>query len=143
MQPETDPLSVAQRMKERIAKIKADPGRALFSEFKGTSPGGVAVSVDLLGRLKRLELQPGTLFEGGEPWLMAEIMTAYTAAVTAANYLEFDTAELARELNDAPALKARIEADTRQRQQPHRPPGASRTGDEFFEQDSFMRRGNE
>jgi hypothetical protein len=143
VQPENDPLSVAQRMKERIAKIKEDPGRALFSEFKGTSPGGVTVSVDLLGRLKRIELSPGTLYEGGEPWLMTDIMTAYTAAVTAANYLEFDTAELARELDGAPALKARIEADTRQREQPRRPRGASLTGDEFFEQDSFMRRGTE
>jgi hypothetical protein len=101
------------------------------------------VSVDLLGRLKRLELRPGTLFEGGEPWLMTEIMATYTAAVTAANYLEFDTAELARELDTAPALKARIEADTRQREQPRRPRGASLTGDEFFEQDSLMRRADE
>ncbi|HET9142705.1 YbaB/EbfC family DNA-binding protein [Actinophytocola sp.] len=143
MQPETDPLSIAQRMKDRIAKIKEDPGRALFSDFTGTSRGGVSVSVDLLGRLKRVDLRPGTLYEGGELWLISEIMAAYTAAVTAANYLEFDTAQLARELDEAPALKARIEADTRQREQPRRPAATRPTDDEYFDQGSIMRRARE
>ncbi len=140
MQPENDPLSVAQRMKERIAKIKEDPGRALFSDFKGTSPGGVTVSVDLLGRLKRVELRPGMLYEGAEPWLINEIMAGYAAAVQAANYLEFDTAEFARELNDAPALKAKLEADAHQHDEPRRQAAARPNDDEYFDQGSYMRR---
>ena len=152
MHPENDPLSVAQRMKERIAKIKEDPGRALFSDFKATSLGGVTVSVDLLGRLKRVQLRPGMLYEGAEPWLIEEIMSAYAAAVKAANYLEFDTAEFARELNEAHELKPRLEAAfgpepglegrSSRREQP-RPRAARRDEDEFFEQESFMRRANE
>lgn len=149
MHPEDDPLSVAQRMKERIAKIKEDPGRALFSDFKATSPGGVTVSVDLLGRLKRIQLRHGMLYEGAEPWLVHEIMSAYAAAVKAANYLEFDSAEFARELNEAPELKAMLEATSgpeprdrsRRQAQPRRRTAPDR--DEFFEQDSIMRRGNE
>lgn len=62
--------------------------------------------------------------------------------IAAANYLEFDTAEFARELNEAPALKAKLEADTRQRDE-SRQQTAPRAGDEFFEQDSFMRRADE
>ena len=146
MQPENDALSVAQRMKERIAKIKEDPGRALFSDFKGTSLGGVTVSVDLLGRLKRVELRPGILYEGAEPWLIEEIMSAYGSAVKAANYLDFDTAEFARELNEAPELKARIEGGLENTSPPPaqpRRPAAPRDEDEFFEQDSFMRRADE
>lgn len=140
MQTEHDALSVAQRMRERIAKIKEDPGRALFSDFKGTSHGGVTVSVDLLGRLKRIELLPGTLYENGEPWLMTEIMDAYQKAVTAANYLEFDSAELARELNEAPALKAKIEHDTRDREEQRpQPRGQAADDDEYFG-GSFMQR---
>ena len=134
--PENDPLSVAQRMKERIAKIKEDPGRALFSDFKATSVGGVTVSVDLLGRLKRVQLRPGMLYEGAEPWLIEEIMSAYGAAVTAANYLEFDSAEFARELDEAPGLKARLEATSSSADR------SSRDRDEFFEQETFLRRGN-
>lgn len=142
MQTEHDALSVAQRMRERIAKIKEDPGRALFSDFKGTSCGGVTVSVDLLGRLKRIELLPGTLYENGEPWLMTEIMDAYHQAVTAANYLEFDSAELARELNEAPALKAKIERDTREREEQNPRSGVAASDDDEYFGASFMQRGD-
>lgn len=66
----------AEAMKERITQIKSDPEKALFSDFKGTTPSGaVTVWVDLLGRFKRITFKPGILHEGGEPWLTNEILT--------------------------------------------------------------------
>lgn len=140
MQPETDPLSVAQRMRDRIAKIRDDPARAFFSDFKATSAGGITVSVDLLGRLKRVELRPGTLYEGGEPWLVNEIMSAYQAAVQAANYLEFDQAQFAKELNEVPALKAKLETEATQRDTTARQTRARRDNDDDFGQGGILRR---
>jgi hypothetical protein len=140
VQPENGPLSVVQRMRERIAKIKEDPGRALFSDFKGTSPGGITVSVDLLGRLKRVELRPGTLYEGGELWLINEIMAAYQAAVQAANYLEFDQAQFAKELNEIPALKATLEGEATQRDTARRQATARRNDDDDFGREGILRR---
>jgi hypothetical protein len=46
----------AEIMKARLDKIRADPERALFSDYKGLSPSGaVTVRVDLLGRLQRFD----------------------------------------------------------------------------------------
>jgi DNA-binding protein YbaB len=109
-EPANDPTETAEQLKGRLGKIKENPELALFSEFKGTSRGGgVTVSVDMLGRFKRVHLAPGVLYEGGEQWLTNEIATAAKAAQKAATVLDFDVAELAAELNDAPALKGRVE----------------------------------
>lgn len=150
MSQENDPLAAAYRMKERIAKIKEDPGRALFSDFTGRSPGGVTASVDLLGRLKRIEIRPGALYEGAEPWLIEEIMAAYREAVRAANYLDFDTAELARELDQAPALQERLrqdglrqdgpQQDRQERREPERVRPARTDDDDDVDQGGFLQR---
>ncbi|MBB4684046.1 YbaB/EbfC family nucleoid-associated protein [Amycolatopsis jiangsuensis] len=132
-EPENEPTETAEQMKSRLGKIKENPELALFSEFKGTSRGGgVTVSVDLLGRFKRIHLAPGVLYEGGEQWLTDEIAVATTAAQKSATALDFDVAELAAELNDAPALKARVEdiAEERQAGQARRPP---QNDDDWFD----------
>ncbi|MEQ0564892.1 YbaB/EbfC family nucleoid-associated protein [Amycolatopsis sp. NEAU-NG30] len=109
-EPENDPAQTAEQLKSKLGKIKENPELALFSEFKGTSRGGgVTVSVDMLGRFKRIHLAPGVLYEGGEQWLTDEIASAAKSAQQAATVLDFDVAELAAELNNAPALKGRVE----------------------------------
>jgi DNA-binding protein YbaB len=111
-----DPTEVAEMMKSRLGKIKENPELALFSEFKGVSPSGsVTVSVDLLGRLKRVHISPGTLYEGAEQWLTDEIAGAYRSAQKAANFLDFDAAEFAAELENTPALKAQVEHNIAER----------------------------
>jgi len=109
-EPDVDPTRTVEQMKSRLGKIKENPELALFSEFKGVSRGGgVTVSVDMLGRFKRVHLAPGVLYEGGEDWLTEEIATAAKAAQNAAVLLDFDTAEFARELENTPTLKGRVE----------------------------------
>lgn len=134
--PDPEGFEAAELMKSRLAKIKENPELALFSEFKGVSRGGaVTVSVDLLGRFKRVHIAPGTLYEGAEPWLIDEIADAYKAAQKAANFLNFDVAELAAELENTPTLKRGIESKIAEREpvtererQRRRPPD----DDEFF-----------
>lgn len=104
-----DPSENAQLMRDRLGKIKENPELALFSEFKGTSrTGAVTVSVDMLGRLKRVHIAPNSLYEGAEPWLMQEISAAAEAARKAATFLDFDAAELAKDLEQAPTVRQRV-----------------------------------
>ena len=125
-----DPQEMVVQAQQRFAKIRRDPEQALFSHFKGVSPSGsVTVWVDLMGKLTRLQLAPNTLYEGAESRLAEEIMAAYGAAKRAADILDFSMADLIRELDDALALKQRVQAtrDT--------PPGDTRESgdDEWFE----------
>jgi DNA-binding protein YbaB len=137
--PERDYASEAEVMKARLEKIKSDPERALFSDFKGiSSSGAVTVRVDLLGRLKRVEFNRGTLYEGGEPWLMEEIMAAYRQAVQAANFLNFDLADLAKELDQAPALKARMDNAENERTR-GRAAVDDRDDDTYYDKGGFLR----
>lgn len=139
MDPRRDYVGEAETMKERIAHIKSDPERALFSDFKGTAPSGAAtVWVDLLGRLKRITFKPGILYEGGEPWLINEIMVAYQEAAKAANFLDFNLAEFARELNEAPALKQRMENEENERRR-QREQSAKQDDDTYYEEGHFLR----
>jgi DNA-binding protein YbaB len=104
-----DPYENAQLMKDRLGKIKENPELALFSEFKGTSrTGAVTVSVDMLGRLKRVHIEPNSLYEGAEPWLIQEIAAAAEAARKAATLLDFDAAELAEELEQTPTVRQKV-----------------------------------
>lgn len=115
--PQSDDIDTAELMKSRIGKIKDNPELALFSEFKGVSRGGaVTVSVDLLGRLKRVHIAPNTLYEGAEQWLSEEIASAGKAARKAANFLDFDVAEFAAELENTPELKGRVQQKVAERQ---------------------------
>ncbi|SFQ22403.1 Conserved DNA-binding protein YbaB [Amycolatopsis arida] len=103
----TSPEQV-EALKARLHKIKENPRQALFSEFRGTSrSGAVTVWVDLLGRQKRVHIAPNTVREGDEQWLTEEINSAYESAREAATFLDFDVAELARELRDAAAVAQR------------------------------------
>ncbi len=132
-----DPYENAQVLKDRLGKIKENPELALFSEFNGTSrTGAVTVSVDLLGRLKRVHIEPNSLYEGAEPWLMGEIAAAADAARKAATFLDFDAAELARDLEQAPTVRQRVAdkleeqvADTDAKREPRDSPD----DDEFFQ----------
>jgi DNA-binding protein YbaB len=133
--PQHDYTEAAEVMKDRLEKIRSDPERALFSDFKGHSPHGtVTARVDLLGRLKRVEFQPHTLSEGGEQQLMDDIMAAYQQAVQAANFLNFDLAELAQELDTTPALKARMAAKPAAR-----PQANDRDDDTYYNEGGFLR----
>ncbi|WP_158896153.1 YbaB/EbfC family nucleoid-associated protein [Amycolatopsis anabasis] len=111
-----DDVETAELMKSRLGKIKDNPELALFSEFKGSSrSGAVTASVDLLGRLKRIHIAPGTLHEGAEQWLTDEISSACKAAQQAANFLDFDVAEFAAELENTPALKRKVDQNIAER----------------------------
>lgn len=117
-----DPHEMVARAQERFAKIRRDPEKALFSEYKGVSPSGVAtVWVDMMGKLVRLQLAPRSFYKGDESWLAKEIMTAHEAAKQAAEVLDFDMADLVREVDDAIHLKQRIDASDNSR------PGQTRT----------------
>ncbi len=139
MDPQRDYVAEAETMKERITRIKSDPERALFSDFKGTTPSGaVTVWVDLLGRFKRIAFKPGILHEGGEPWLTNEIMMAYQEAARAANFLDFNLADFARELDEAPALKQRMDnAENERRRQ--REQSVQQDEDTYYEEARFLR----
>jgi hypothetical protein len=105
-----EPHEMAMRAQERFAKIRRDPEKALFSEYKGVSPSGVAtVWVDLMGKLLRLHLAPNRLYEGAESWLTREIMAAHEAAKQAAEVLDFNMADLVREVDDTIHLKQRMD----------------------------------
>lgn len=137
--PQHDYAAETEKMKERITQIKSDPERALFSDFKGTAPSGAVTAwVDLLGRLKRITFKPGVLYEGGEPWLTNEIMLAYQDAAKAANFLDFNLAEFARELNEAPALKQRMDNEENERSR-QRGQSAQQDDDTYYEETRFLR----
>lgn len=135
-----DPQEMVAQAQERFAKIRRDPEKALFSQYKGVSPSGaVTVWVDMMGKLVRVHIAPNTLYEGGEPWLTEELMAAHEAAKRAAEVLDFNLADLARELDDALALKQHVTAA------PETPPvDRGRTAprpddDEWFENRSHLR----
>lgn len=107
--PNSDAAESIEIAKAKLARIKQDPARALFSDFKGVSPSGsVTVQVDMMGRLKRIHFAPHTLREGDELWLEKEINSAYVQAQKAANFLDFSVADLAAELDQAPSLKRKV-----------------------------------
>lgn len=125
---------MAEQAQERFARIRRDPERALFSEYRGISPSGaVTVWVDMIGKLARVHIAPNTLYEGGEVWLTEEITSAYEAAKRAAEVLDFSMADLVRELDAAPALKQRISAAKPERR-PETPPE-----DDSFENRTVLR----
>lgn len=134
-----DPQEMVAQAQERFAKIRRDPEKALFSEYKGVSPtGAVTVWVDMMGKLVRVHLAPNTMYEGGEPWLTTEIMAAHEAAKRAAETLDFSMADLVQELDNALQLKQRVTATPE--------PAAERTttrrpddDDESFENRSHLR----
>jgi len=135
-----DPQEMVAQAQERFARIRNDPEKALFSQYKGVSPSGaVTVWVDMMGRLVRVRIAPGTLYEGGEPWLAEEVVAAHGAAKRAAEVLDFDMADLARELDDALRLKQRVTAAP-EAPPVGRPGGAHRPDDdEPFENRSHLR----
>lgn len=125
---------MAEQAQERFARIRRDPERALFSEYRGTSQSGaVTVWVDMIGKLSRVHIAPNTLYEGGEMWLTEEIASAYDAAKRAAEVLDFSMADLVQELDAAPALKERVSTTSPQRW-PDPPPD-----DESFENRTVLR----
>jgi hypothetical protein len=106
-----EPHEMVARAQERFAKIRRDPEKALFSEYKGVSPSRVAtVWVDLMGKIVRLELAPNSLYEGAESWITGEIMAAHEAAKQAAEVLDFNMSDFVREVDDAIHLKQRMNA---------------------------------
>lgn len=128
--------------KERLARIKRDPERALFSDFKGVSPGGVVtVWVDVLGRMSRIHFAPNSLREGAEPWLIDEVMSAYSSARSSADLLDFDVAELARELDGALRLRDEVTSKPAPRRREPERSGRSRRDDDddWFGQQSVLR----
>lgn len=128
------PQEMAEQAQERFARIRRDPERALFSEYRGTSQSGaVTVWVDMIGKLARVHIAPNTLYEGGEMWLTEEITSAYEAAKRAAEVLDFSMADLVQELDAAPALKQRVSTTSPQRR-PEPPPD-----DESFENRTVLR----
>lgn len=98
-----DPVQRAQQSAaDKIERMKNNPEAALFGEFEGRSQSGrVTVWVDLLGRVKRVRLAPNSVQEGSEPELNNEFMEACKNAQEEANFLNFDSAEIAHELNSA------------------------------------------
>jgi DNA-binding protein YbaB len=127
-----EPHEMAMRAQERFAKIRRDPEKALFSEYKGVSPSGVAtVWVDLMGKIVRLQLAPNSLYEGAESWLTTEIMAAHDAAKKAAEVLDFDMADLVREVDDAIHLKQRMDPADGNSRQPGTDGGRGADGNEW------------
>lgn len=125
-----DALEAAAVAREKIEKIKADPQRALFSEFTGaSSSGAVRVHVDLLGRFKSVHIERDTFREGEESRLEGEIKDAHERAQRAANFLDFNLAELASELEHAPTLQRHLEEQAEQRDQR----SSGRPDDEYFD----------
>ncbi|RJQ74126.1 YbaB/EbfC family DNA-binding protein [Pseudonocardiaceae bacterium YIM PH 21723] len=126
-------------MKERLRDIKADPARALFSDYRGESQdGSVTAWVDLLGRPQRIEFRPGTAQEGRESYLAEQVMQAFASAAKASNFINFDRADLAKSLDSAPALKQQLSSE-----QPAPPPSAGRRpvqdDDDYFESGGYLR----
>lgn len=125
-----DAYEAAAAAKDKLDKIRQDPQRALFSDYTEESPdGAVTVRVDLIGRLKDIDIQPNTIREGNESWLVSEIQAAYQAAQKAADYLNFDLAEFARELENAPTLQRQL---TRESQTTRDRTTDDRDDDEYF-----------
>lgn len=134
-----DPQEMVARAQERFAKIRRDPEKALFSEYKGVSPtGAVTVWVDMMGKLVRVHLAPNTTYEGGEPWLATEIMAAHDAAKRAAETLDFSMADLVQELDNALQLKQRVTAAP-EPVADQRPRAPRPDDDEWFENRSHLR----
>lgn len=120
------------RAEERFAKIRQDPEQAVFGEFRGVSPGGaVTVWVDMLGRLRRCHVAPGSLHDGAESWLVGEFMAAHEAAKRSADVLDFDMTDLARELDSAPRVR-----DAATRSAASSPP--ARGDDDWFENQNVL-----
>lgn len=124
----------------KLQKIRDNPQRVLFGEFRGrSSQGTVTVWVDILGRLKRIELRPGAAYDGAERELSGQIVEAYGRAVDAADFIDFDAAELAHQLNEAVTGAAdQPAATTEQPRRPNRGP-APQDEDEDFENQTFLR----
>jgi DNA-binding protein YbaB len=135
-----DPQEMVARAQERFAKIRRDPEKALFSEYKGVSPtGAVTVWVDMMGKLVRVHLAPNTTYEGGEPWLTAEIMAAHEAAKRASEALDFSMADLVQELDNALQLKQRVTAAPEPTAVDERATTRRPDDDEWFENRSHLR----
>lgn len=104
------------RAKEKIAKMKENPHRTLFSTFHGDSENGcVGVEVDVLGRMTSVRIRPRSYYEGGEAQLEADIADANSAAREAADLLDFDLANLVPQLEQASMVTQRIEEEQSQR----------------------------
>ncbi|MEO6087807.1 MAG: YbaB/EbfC family nucleoid-associated protein [Umezawaea sp.] len=135
-----DPQEMVTQAQERFAKIRRDPEKALFSEYKGVSPSGaVTVWVDMMGKLVRVHLAPNTMYEGGEPWLTTEIMAAHEAAKRAAETLDFSMADLVQELDNALQLKQRVTAAPEATPARERDSGRHPDDDDSFENRSHLR----
>lgn len=131
-----------EQAKERLERIKRDPERVLFSDFKGVSRSGAAtVWVDMLGRMKRIHIPPHTLYEGAEPWLIGEIMSAYSAAQRSADFVDFDFAEFAQELDNALSLKDKImpRMESAECSEKRRARSGRDDDDDWFDQESILR----
>lgn len=84
--PDDAVLAAMRRAAEAAALAKANPTVALYGEFPGHSAAGTAsVWVDVIGRMVRLELAPGSVQEGDEEGVAAAIAEAYVEAVKAAS----------------------------------------------------------
>jgi DNA-binding protein YbaB len=135
-----DPQEMVAQAQERFAKIRRDPEKALFSEYKGVSPSGaVTVWVDMMGKLVRMHLAPNTTYEGCEPWLTTEIMTAHETAKRTAETLDFSMADLVQELDNALQLKQRVTAAPEATPAPERNSGRRPDDDESFENRTHLR----
>lgn len=135
-----DPQEMVAQAQERFAKIRRDPEKALFSEYKGVSPSGaVTVWVDMMGKLVRMHLAPNTTYEGGEPWLTAEIMAAHETAKRAADTLDFSMADLVQELDNALQLKQRVTSAPEATPAQERNSGRRPDDDDSFENRSHLR----
>lgn len=84
--PDEAVLAAMRRAVEAGELAKANPTAALYGKFPGHSASGMAsVWVDVIGRMVRLELAPGSVQEGDEEGIAAAIAEAYVEAVKAAS----------------------------------------------------------
>lgn len=95
--------------------------------------------VDMMGKLVRVHLAPNTMYEGGEPWLTAEIMAAHEAAKRASEALDFSMADLVQELDNALHLKQRVTAAPEPAVADQRTTASRPDDDEWFENRSHLR----
>lgn len=84
--PDEAVLAAMRRAVEAGELAKQNPAAALYGQFPGHSSAGTAsVWVDIIGRMVRLELAPGSVQEGDEEGIAAAIAEAYVEAVKAAS----------------------------------------------------------
>jgi hypothetical protein len=84
--PDEAVLAAMRRAVEAGELAKQNPTAALYGKFPGHSSSGTAsVWVDIIGRMVRLELAPGSVQEGDEEGIAAAIAEAYVEAVKAAS----------------------------------------------------------